>query len=299
MGSVVKSVGSALGFGGGGGAGPKLNDGKFDYSKQVQDRVKQSRDASMGLMTQLQQQSQGQGPSLADAQMKSAANRSLAQQMAMAASGRGGNAALRQRQAMAGGAQTGREIAEASGIARLQEQQQAQNMLMNLSQQQQGQDLQQIMQPAQGVMEGEKSRFAADVARRNAVQEQQGGMLGGLLGAGAQLGAAYLTGGASAALSDEREKKNVKSGSKSVSEFLDKLSSKNYEYKDTSKPGTAPGNRVGVMAQDLEKSDMGKTLVKDTPQGKMVDTQQGFGAILAAQSELNERLKKLEGKKRG
>lgn len=104
--------------------------------------------------------------------------------------------------------------------------------------------------------------------------------------------------------SDENNKKPSQKNSKGmkapdgdVDDFLSKLQPSKYEYKDTSKPGTSPGEHYGVMAQDLEKSSIGKTLVKNTPNGKMVDTVQGFGAVLAAQSELNKRLKALEGSK--
>jgi hypothetical protein len=103
-------------------------------------------------------------------------------------------------------------------------------------------------------------------------------------------------------LSDEtakmsKEKSKLPSASKEVNSFLDQLSARKYEYKNPSAPGAAEGEKVGIIAQDLEKSTLGKTLVKDTPNGKMVDTVQGYGAILAAQAELNRRMKKLEKKK--
>jgi len=101
--------------------------------------------------------------------------------------------------------------------------------------------------------------------------------------------------------SDERDKK-LKSKKKpdlrnTMGEFLDKLEAKSYTYKDTSKPGTRKGQQYGITAQDLEKSKVGKTMVQDTPDGKMVDTVGGFGAVLASQAELNKRLKALEKKK--
>jgi len=311
MGAAVAAVGSIF-KGGGGSAGPVLDRTKFDYAKQVDDRTKESRDASLGLMKQLQGQAKGEGPSLADAQMKAAGNRSLQQQMAMAAAGRGGNAALRQRQVMAQGAQSGREIAEQSGIARMQEQQASQNMLAQLSQQQQAQDLQQVMDPAQGMMNYEQTRFAQDVARRNAViAEQQAlrgaamsyaaqAMGGGAAGGGGQQGGGGAGGmaGMFAMMSDKNVKKDIKSGSKSISSFLDALSASDYKYKNPELPGRSEGPKTSVMAQDLEKSEVGRQMVKDTPHGKMVDYGQGFAAILAAQAELNKRLKSVEGKKR-
>jgi hypothetical protein len=48
------------------------------------------------------------------------------------------------------------------------------------------------------------------------------------------------------------------------------------------------------MAQDLEKSPMGKALVENVNGTKMVNTVQGFGSVLAAQSQMHNRIKELE-----
>lgn len=104
--------------------------------------------------------------------------------------------------------------------------------------------------------------------------------------------------------SDEQQKTTISqknegklpSAHAEVNEFLDKLEAKKYQYKNPEIPGAAPGTRYGIVAQDLEKSSLGKTLVKEGQHGKVVDTVQGFGAVLAAQAELNRRLKKLEKK---
>jgi len=79
--------------------------------------------------------------------------------------------------------------------------------------------------------------------------------------------------------------------------FLDSLTAYEYEYVDPSKPGRAPGRHTSVMADDLERTPMGKRMVVDTPDGKMVDYARGFGVMLAAQASINERLERLEGKK--
>lgn len=97
--------------------------------------------------------------------------------------------------------------------------------------------------------------------------------------------------------SDERQKQSpLPNASSEVNDMMDSLEPKKYQYKNPELPGSAPGTRYGILAQDLEKSSLGKTLVKNTEHGKMVDTVQGFGAVLAAQAELNRRLKKLEKK---
>lgn len=80
--------------------------------------------------------------------------------------------------------------------------------------------------------------------------------------------------------------------------FLDALKPYSYEYKkDAEGPGVSPGRKLGVMAQDLEKAGpVGRSMVKETQNGKQVDMGAGFGAILAAQAHLNDRLKQLESK---
>lgn len=302
MGKSIKSVVSATPLGrispagglvsaldifkGGGGPGPRLDTDIFQRQKEVDERTKQAREASLGLIADLQKQAKGEAPSLAEATLKSATSRNLAQTLAAAAAQRGGSPALAQRNILMAKSAGDREIAEKGALARMQEQQAAQDRLASLTQGQQSQDIAQIMQPAGLAAQGEQSRFEADVARRNAVKAQQNAMMGQLLSAGSTLGAA--------AMSDEQQKKDVKPTESKIKSFLDALAAREFEYKDTSKPGTAPGKRYGIMAQDLEKSEMGKSLVRETPVGKMVDTVQGFGAVLAAQAEMNKRLKKLE-----
>lgn len=103
-----------------------------------------------------------------------------------------------------------------------------------------------------------------------------------------------VTGAAGAATgSDERAKTNVTDGSKDVDSFLEAISPKSYNYKQDS--GWDDGQRhTSVMAQDLEKTPMGRRMVEETPQGKMVDYGEGFATMLAAQGHLHSRLKDVE-----
>lgn len=115
-------------------------------------------------------------------------------------------------------------------------------------------------------------------------------------GGGAASGA-----GAAAAASDERLKIEIKGSDPKVAKFLDAIKAHEYEYKESAKdlPGAGEGKHVSPMAQELEKSELGKQMVIDTPNGKMVDYGKGFGTILAAQAMLNKRLNELESKKKG
>lgn len=96
--------------------------------------------------------------------------------------------------------------------------------------------------------------------------------------------------------SDERMKKDIKPlASQDVNDMLDNLVPSTYKYKNPDMPWTRPGPQAGVMAQDLEKSPMGASMVRDTPVGKIVDTNAAIGALLAANADLHKRLKKIEG----
>jgi len=94
--------------------------------------------------------------------------------------------------------------------------------------------------------------------------------------------------------SDIRMKKDIRSADSEVEGFLDALNAYQYQYKNPSKPYAEPGAFVGIMAQDLEKSSMGKSFVKDTPEGKVLNMNHGLAAILAGQANINERLRELE-----
>ena len=114
---------------------------------------------------------------------------------------------------------------------------------------------------------------------------QENAILGGI----ATIAAAWL-------MSDRRVKKNIKPAKTKVQDFLDSLHAYSYEYKQPDSPGARHGEMLGVMAQDLEKTTLGKQFVRDTPAGKLVDMGQGLAAILASQSYLNSRMKRLEAR---
>lgn len=57
-----------------------------------------------------------------------------------------------------------------------------------------------------------------------------------------------------------------------------------------------PDKNLGVMAQDIERSPVGRQVVKNTPSGKMLDVPQLTGALAAAIGRLNERLRSVEGR---
>jgi hypothetical protein len=110
----------------------------------------------------------------------------------------------------------------------------------------------------------------------------------------AEIGAAASTG--AALLSDRRAKTDVRPGDLDVDAFLRDLKAYNFKYKDPTAPGAAPGQRTGIMVQDLERNRLGRSLVRETPAGKAIDVNQATGAALAALASLNARVSKVEAR---
>lgn len=94
--------------------------------------------------------------------------------------------------------------------------------------------------------------------------------------------------------SDRNLKTNISNTSKSdIKKFMNSISKpKSYDYKDSANGTHTEG---GLMAQDLEKSKIGKSVVINTPKGKAVNTAK-LAAIMASTTanRLNEFERKLE-----
>jgi hypothetical protein len=95
---------------------------------------------------------------------------------------------------------------------------------------------------------------------------------------------------AAAMFSDENVKEDVDDFDPSA--FLESIVPKKYKYKDQQ---MGQGERYGVMAQDLERSPAGDSVVHDTPEGKVIDTKEATGPMLAALGDLHARIKRIEG----
>jgi len=100
------------------------------------------RTQQMGLASALQAQAQGTAPSVAEAQMKQAMERSIAGQQASLAGARGVDPGLAMRMMARQGAAQRAELGQAAGIARLQEQQGAQQQLAGVLSGTRGADVQ-------------------------------------------------------------------------------------------------------------------------------------------------------------
>lgn len=112
----------------------------------------------------------------------------------------------------------------------------------------------------------------------------------------AKVGGLATTGAALISKSDRRAKRDIADGEMDVEAFLRDLKAYKFKYKDGHAEGEVPGQRYGIMAQDLEKSPMGRSLVRETSTGKAIDVQQAAGAALAALASLNKRVSAVEGR---
>lgn len=279
----------------------QLQQGQNQYASGS--GVATSQAQQQAALNQLQQESQGKGVNVGQQVMQAGVDQNVSAANAAAASSKGNvNPALLQRNVAQTAANANQQAAQQGAILGSQQQLAATNQLVQGQQVATGQDIQIANQVNQLAAQYQQMGLSADqaqlqaqmqaqqinsgVAQQNAQAQNQ--LLGGVLSAGGQAGAM--------AASDEKLKKDVSDGKPDINQFLNDLSAHRYKYKQPEMDGK--GDRYSPMAQELEKSKVGKTMVVDTPRGKMVDYGAGFGAILAAQAALNERLKALETRKR-
>lgn len=221
--------------------------------------------------------------SVAQQQLKTATDRTR-QQIAGMVGGQRTNQGLALRQAFKAQAAAGQEAAGQAANLRAQEMANAQALY--------SQDLlreQQAKQNLEGMRSGiagatQQLQFQSNLNR----QQATAGLIGGLANAGATI---FFD-------SDEELKKDIKKANpKDLEEFASKLKASKFKYKSPNGESYQEGEITGVMAQDLEKSKLGKSMVMDSPKGKMVDLKKAVPATMAAVSEIMKRLKKLEEKK--
>ena len=227
----------------------------------------------------LREQALGQTETAAQKQIKQGTQRMSGAMQGMAASQQSRNAAA----ALRGGRQ-GAEMVYAQGQEALG-MQRAQDM-------QQGEDA--FRQAALGKISGAGMQRAQQSASQRAAGYQ-------MAGAGVAGGAAILAALIPFMFSDERLKSNVseKKGKKELRDMLGKMRPANYDM--------GGKNESGIIAQDLERSEAGREMIRRGPAGlRMVDTREASKKMLAAMALMHEdnenlkaRLAKLEGKKGG
>ena len=249
--------------------------GAFGESKQkASGEFAMSKKAAVGeneTLAALINANRGGVPMMSQMAMNQFNDESSRQAMAMAASQRGAsNPALAFRQAQIGNQQMGLQNSQQAALMAQQEKVQNQQMILAQAAAQRGVALQSAT--ANQTTDANKS-----------ARDMKAGMD---VISGAGQAAAMMA-------SDENAKTNIKPKTYAMDEiesFLKVLKPSTYEYKD---PKHGTGEKMGVMAQDLEKSAIGKTMVDTAPDGtKMVDTNKAIGAILAVLGDMDKKIKK-------
>lgn len=229
----------------------------------------------------------GAAPSVAETLIQSQTQKAGEQMAGAIGSTRGvQNPALLARQAAAINAEQVQQAAAQGAAIRAQEQQAAQQSYGDEMARQQ-QNLMNLEAMKANIASGQQS---LEYQAAEGGRQRQSQFIGGLMGAGATLGAAA---------SDIRVKENIAPGTAPARDYLD------YQYKkmlDQAQPYTydyknksdGQGKQIGVMAQDLEKSPLGQGMVETKDGKKQINA--NISTILAGQAMLNDRLNKIEGK---
>jgi hypothetical protein len=222
---------------------------------------------------------QGQTPSVAEAQLNQAtqANRAAAQSMAASARGGAMQQQAAQRNAQTQGVQAQQQSAGQAATLRAQEQSAAMQQYSQALQAQQNAEMQRQL----GMGQNQIGYTGAESERMKMQRQQQQAGIGGIVGA---------VGGLVGALSDERAKTDIRSADKDVDEFLDAVRPSKYRYREGYGD---PGTHYGVVAQDLEKTPMGRTMVSRDEQG-MRHVEFRPTELLAVMADMHDRLRNLE-----
>lgn len=276
----------------------------------------QARQGLQGVATRLGAVAGGQAPGAGELAVNRQVGQATAAQTSLARSARGANAALAYRNAARNVGDIGQAGAGQAAQAQLADQQAANAQLAGVYGQMRGQDLDLASQNASLGQAAQLANVQAQLQQTGMNDAQQIAALGQLLGwdqaqIQAQIQRAAIdaqdTGifpsllqqagsiGAVVAASDERLKKKIKDGAAAADEFMRNLHSTEWEYRDKAKFG--PGRRLGILAQDLERSKMGReTVVKVDDAGHIgFDVGKAANASLAAVARLHERLERVEG----
>lgn len=258
------------------------------------------RQAQLQQMQQLQGvasgQQQGAGELAAQRQIQNA----LAAQQAQARMARGGNAAMAYRNAANQSAALGSTGAGMGQQAALQDQMAAHGQLAGIGAQGRQGDIG-VANANAGYQQAQGQQNAGNYLQLlNQLNQRQQNKYNADLGIGAQQDSAaaaksggLLQGIGAVLASDERLKTDITDSRADIDALLDGLKPVGWTYKDA-KHGE--GRWDGIIAQDMERSEAGKRIVRDTADGKMLDVNKALSATLAAAARLNERVRDLEGK---
>lgn len=306
---------------------PELTENRTQFDQlgqQSTGQYLQDRSQLQGMADQYGALAAGEGPSLAQDQLKAATDANIAATIAAQGSARGGNLNATQANAAAAGAGMQQQAAQQAAMLRSQEQLQAMNAQAGLAGQLAGMSVgreQAMLGAGQQGLQFQQGQ-AQDFQMQNAMlREQRRKERGDRWTEGIGMGLETAGTIVGAAASDVRAKKRIKKLGKGglaealaafepeeeeqpslvvilskASETMGDLEPYEYDYNEKGRrSGGKPGRKAGVMAQDLAKTELGKGLVHPDEHGTL--TIDGGGALtmlLAAGADHERRLRELE-----
>lgn len=132
----------------------------------------------------------------------------------------------------------------------------------------------------------------------------------GMVGAGGSMMGSAATGGyynggpnspgGGSTTSDARAKVPHDASEAEIRGFLEAIDPQRFTYtREAQRKGAPPGERYGLLAQDIEHTKIGETMVHEDPETgyKVLDRDAELGAALAALASLHDRLDRLEGRR--
>ena len=216
----------------------------------------------------------GNTPSMAELQGQQMMGQAVTDQMGMLAQGRGGSMAATARAAQGMGAAGQMASAQQSAQLRAQEMDAARQAYAGQANTMAGLSGGMVGQNADMATQWGLGQRGMDLQALQGQQQNRLGWADRIIGAGA--GAGQL-----AMFSDERLKTDIRPAGDTAGDTLASLEPIGYRYKDK-RHGDDEEETIGFTAQDLEKTPMGKRLVKEVPgEGKAVDVP-GMLSLLTA-----------------
>lgn len=303
LGDAWDATGGAIIGGLSGGEGHAPSQYAFDDTEVARQRKAQeeARGYQTALADRFDARARGaDGPSVAESQLQQGLNAAQAAQWAQSQSATGSAAArgAAQYNAARSAANIQQQGAASAATLRAQEQMGYEQQLAGL--------YGDIRQGDQGQFAGEAGYQGTKAGEHGATERawaqqaesaagRRGDVWSGLMESASQAGAMMAMGGGS----DERLKEvGGKATDADLQEFLEAAKAHWYQYREGTPDADGGKTHVGPMAQDLEKTKVGRTMVDRRPDGmRQVDLWDSYGAMLASLGSLNERLGKLEGGK--
>lgn len=274
---------------------------------QQQQALGNAQAGQMSLAQALQQQSAGVGANPAQNMLNQATDKNIKQNAGMIASQKSINPALAQRLIAQNAAQASQEAAGQGALMGAQQQLSAQNQLGNVYNQMGG-----LANQAQGISQtalGNANQINSGVASANA--QNNAGIMGGLLGAGATLLAGPLGGAAASALGGSGSPSMPSSSSFQMPKLGSSAGFSNGGKIDGQAPvqGDHPANdtvpamlspgEIVVPRSKASNPKLAKQFIDQVMSGKTQETQSGdevtYADVLAMQKQLHSMIAKLKG----